>query len=58
MNKKPKLDEDDMEWTTEMMKSAKHFNQLPMSLQDKIKSRVPTQSTSSLGIKTVISPQD
>ena len=58
MNKKPKLDEDDMEWTTEIMKSAKRFNQLPMSLQDKIKSRVPTQSTSSLGIKTVISPQD
>jgi len=39
MNKKPKLEEDEIEWTTEMMKSAKRFNQLPMSLQEKLKSR-------------------
>jgi uncharacterized protein (DUF4415 family) len=39
MNKKPKLEEDEIEWTTEMMKSAKRFHQLPMSLQEKLKSR-------------------
>ncbi|BDW11332.1 hypothetical protein PSHI8_14150 [Polynucleobacter sp. SHI8] len=41
MNKKPKLEENEFEWTTEMTKSSKRFNQLPISLQEKLKSRTP-----------------
>lgn len=39
MNKQPELDEDNMAWTVEMMKSTKRFDKLPISIQKKIKSR-------------------
>ena len=41
MNSKPKIDQEDFEWTTAELKAAKKFRGLPKSLQTTLASRKP-----------------
>jgi len=41
MNSKPKIDQEDFEWTAAELKAAKKFADLPKSLQTKLASRKP-----------------